>query len=409
MPVTLSGLFTRPSSVVAACTVGNAVGPTPMVFTVFGLFLIPLTSEFGWSRSSASFVLFIMSITSAIGYPIVGRMIDRYGARKIILPGNLLFALAVASVSLIDAKLIHFYLAYTFIGITAALTGSMVYTKVVTAWFDSNRGLFLGIVGGLGNGIGAALSPAFALILISNFGWRGGHQGIAAVIFLVGFTLMFLLLWDPPNAIGQKTTDSSEEQGMSLNEACRSGTFWIILGAIGLAAGCMTAIFTHMVPMLIDRGLSDTRATLVLTVFSVVTAAWQICVGFILDKIPKPWIAVPFYISALLGLLFLQFSTDYYFLLLAGVFLGIGLGTEYGMLPYFISRYFGIRHYGAISGAVYSLVVLIQGLTPFLMALVFDMTSSYTIAITVIAVGLLCGAGLILRLKPYRYMPQTNN
>ena len=87
--------------------------------------------------------------------------------------------------------------------------------------------------------------------------------------------------------------------------------------------------------------------------------------------------------------------------------MGLGLGTEYGVLPYFLSRYFGTRHYGAISGSMYGVIVLTQGLTPFLMDLVFDVTGTYDIAIIAICIGLVLGAILITRLLPFHAVLST--
>ena len=401
-------LFTRPAGVVVACTVGNGVSVTPMVYTVFGLFLIPIATEFGWPRAGVSFVLLIIAIAGAIGYPIVGRMIDRYGARPVILTGNVLFAASVASVSLTEASRIQFYSAYALIGITAAIPSSVMFTKVIAGWFDQRRGLFLGIAGGLGNGIGAALSPLFVYALISSYGWRAGFQGIGAAIILIGFPVLYLLLRDPPRGVSRSATEHLEKTaGLSLTEALRTTTFWIILAAIALGAGCMTAIFAHVVPMLLDRGVSARQATTVLATFSLVTAGWQIGMGYMLDRIPRPWIAAPFYLLALAGLILLESTSSYPLLLLSGMLMGLGLGTEYGVLPYFLSRYFGTRHYGAISGSMYGVIVLTQGLTPFLMDLVFDVTGNYDIAIIAICVGLVLGAILITRLLPFHTVLST--
>ena len=401
-------LFTRPAGVVVACTVGNGVSVTPMVYTVFGLFLIPIATEFGWPRAGVSFVLLIIAIAGAIGYPIVGRMIDRYGARPVILTGNVLFAASVASVSLTEASRIQFYSAYALIGITAAIPSSVMFTKVIAGWFDQRRGLFLGIAGGLGNGIGAALSPLFVYALISSYGWRAGFQGIGAAIILIGFPVLYLLLRDPPRGVSRSATEHLEKTaGLSLTEALRTSTFWIILAAIALGAGCMTAIFAHVVPMLLDRGVSARQATTVLATFSLVTAGWQIGMGYMLDRIPRPWIAAPFYLLALAGLILLESTSSYPLLLLSGMLMGLGLGTEYGVLPYFLSRYFGTRHYGAISGSMYGVIVLTQGLTPFLMDLVFDVTGNYDIAIIAICVGLVLGAILITRLLPFHTVLST--
>ncbi len=399
----------RPAGVVAACTVGNMVGLTPMVFTVFGLFLVPLEEEFGWSRAAISIALMIIAATSAISYPLIGRMIDRHGARRILLIGNLLFAVAVGSVFLIDENMLHFYLAYAFIGFTGAIPSGVMFTKVIAAWFDRHRGVLLGIVGGLGNGAGAALAPVFVSLLLTAGGWRFGYVGIAMAIALIGFPVLFLLLWDPPERWQKDGAVAAHHAtGMTLAEARKTAAFWIISLAVGLMAGCMTAVFVHLVPMLLERDLSLPYAARIIATFSIVTAIWQISIGFILDRFPRPWIAVPFYLLALVGLILLNNSNAYAVLLVAAVLLGFDLGTEYGVLPYFLSRYFGVRHYGEISGMVYALIVVTQGVTPVLMALVFDLTGSYSMALYAIALGLAGGALLLLWLKPFTYIPAMN-
>ncbi len=398
-------LFSRASGVVFACTVGNAVSVTPMVYTVFGLFLIPISTEFNWPRSAVSIVLLIIAIAGALSYPIIGRMIDRYGARTIILTGNLLFATAVATVSLTSPSYFQFYAAYAFIGLTAAIPSSVMFTKVIAGWFDRHRGLALGFVGGVGNGTGAALSPIFVHMLLSNYGWRSAYQGIALAIVLIGFPILFLFLRDPPKAFAAETEHAD---GMTLAEARKTSTFWMILIAIALGAGCVTAVFAHVIPMLVDRGIGMDKAVTVLVTFSLVTAAWQVGVGYMLDRIPRPWIAAPFYVAAVAGILLLESTSSYSLLLLAGFLMGLGLGTEYGVLPYFLSRYFGVRHYGAISGMTYGVIVLTQGITPFLMDLNFDMVGNYNYSVIVISVALLGGAAMITRLQAFHIYAKAN-
>jgi MFS family permease len=398
----------RAIGVAFACTVGTAVSMTPMVYTVFGLFLIPLTTEFNWTRSSVSFVLLIVAVAGALGYPIVGRLIDRHGARAVLLLGMLLFAAAVASVALIGNSRAELYAAYAFVGIAGTVPSGVTFTKVIAGWFDAHRGLFLGIVGGLGNGVGAAISPLFVQAIIARHGWRGGYLGIGAVVLAIGFPVLLLLLRDPPanalptNAAPSTNDPTVRDDDMTLQQARSTSTFWIIMIAIALGAGSMTALFAHVVPMLIDRGVAIDQATLVLVTFSMVTAAWQVAVGFLLDRVPRPWIATPFFLAALAGLTMFTLSSSFTGLVGSGVLMGLGLGTEYGVLPYFLSRYFGVRHYGAISGAVYGVIVLLQGFTPFLMDLVFDRTGSYRPAIIAIGAGLLAGAVLVLRLPRFR-------
>jgi MFS family permease len=394
-------LLSRPAGVIVACTVGNAVSITPMVYTVFGMFLIPIATEFAWPRAAVSFSLLVVAVASALGYPVIGRLIDRYGARPVILAGNILFAAAVACASLIGASRLELYFVYGLIGIAGAIPSSVMFTKVIAGWFDRNRGFTLGIVGGVGNGVGAALSPLLVAALLMHYGWRGSYLGIAAVILLIGFPILFVLLRDPPGFYNDVSVDSGTVSGMTLVQARSTGTFWIILVAIAIGAGCMTAVFAHVVPLLLDRGLGEDRATAVLATFATVTAVWQVGVGRLLDRIPRPWIAAPFYLAALAGLILFNATERFPLLLAAGALMGLGLGTEYGVLPYFLSRYFGVRHYGSISGMIYAVIVLAQGLTPFLMDLSFDQSGSYRASIVVIGAGLIASALLILRLRPF--------
>ena len=187
--------------------------------------------------------------------------------------------------------------------------------------------------------------------------------------------------------------------------AIRLSTYIIILGAIALGAGCMTAVFAHVIPMLVDRGVQMNDAVAVLVTFSLVTAVWQVGMGLLLDRLPKPWIAAPFYMLALAGLWLMETSSSFAWLISAGFLMGLGLGTEYGVLPYFLSRYFGVRHYGAISGFVYGVIILIQGVTPFLMDVNFDLRGNYDIAVLIISTALVLGAALLTRLPPFRAWP----
>ncbi len=400
----MSKLWSRPTGVVAACTVGNAVGVTPMVYTVYSLFLIPISTEFGWPRSAVSIVLLFIAVAGALSYPVIGRLIDRHGARRILLWGNLLFAASVAAVAVAPANRIAFYGIFFVLGITAAIPSPAMFTKVIAGWFDRSRGFALGFVGGVGNGVGASITPVFATFLLVEFGWRGAQLGLAAAIVLIGFPVLFMLLHDPANA---RVTATNESEGLDLAGAKKTIEFWLILAAIGLGAGCMTAIFAHVIPMLVDRDIGMNDAVAVLVTFSLVTAIWQVGMGFVLDRFPKPWIAAPFYMLALIGLWILETGTSLPILLVGGALMGLGLGTEYGILPYFLSRYFGVRHYGAISGFVYGIIILIQGVTPFLMDVTFDLRGDYRVAVILVSVALVIGAFILTRLPPFEQTPRT--
>lgn len=399
----LKHLMKPASGVLVGCAIGNFVSATPMVNSAFGVFLLPISEEFNWPRSSVSAVLGIVAIVGFLFYPLVGRLADLYGPRKIVLWGNVLFAAALALLYFNNGSLILFYALFALVGLTAAIPSTVLLNKIIAGWFVTSRGAALGMSAGLGNGMGATIMPAVAQVMILEYGWRGAYVGLGLITLVIGFPLMYALLRNPVMAdeVDGNGLDTAQASH-SFTEARKTATFWKILIAIALGAGCMTALFTHVVSMLIDRGFSPGSATQVLVVFALVTVIWQITIGFLLDRVQTPRLAVPFFLAALAGLTLFVNTDSFPLLLMAGGLMGIGLGTEYGVLPYFTSRYFGLKAYGVILGAIYGTIVLTLGVTPFLMDAVFDVTGSYDMAVIAIGIALLMGAILLWTLPPYK-------
>jgi MFS family permease len=396
MSVTLSSRGSK-GGVLFACTLGNSVSVTPAVHAVFGLFLVPLTETFGWSRASVSGVLGILALVGAVTYPLLGRHIDKAGARTTLLVGILGLALSIAALALTQGSLVQFYATFTVLAAFGAMAGTPIFQKVIADWFDENRGTALGISAGGGCGIGSVVLPVLAAVLVQTWGWRAGYLGIAGFMLIVATPLLFLLLRDRTSAGGADA--ATVREGMTLGEAAQTPMFWLILIALAAGAGGTTAVFSHVVPILSDRGFSVATGTAVVSVFALVTSGWQIATGRIMDKIPTPRVVVPMYLMAVLGLILLETAQGMPLLILGGALLGVGLGGQFGALPYFIARYFGTKHFGSVIGAMYSAVIAAQGTTPILLDLVFDVGGTYRPALVGVGAALLAGA-LLLTLLP---------
>ncbi len=390
----------------AAATFSNVVGFTATLSATFGIFLVHISEEFGWARALVSGVLTLISLICALAYPLVGRAMDRFGGRSIQIWGCAAFGLAMCAVYFANGSIVQFYLLFTIVGIAGAVHSTPMMCKMVAGWFDEKRGLMLGISAGVGNGLGSTIMPIAAGLMLEPFGWRGAFVGLGAAVLLVGTPVLYWLLYDPPAVIAARkakhipAANVEPVEGIALSEALRMRTFWLLLIGAAAGAGGMTAVFTHVVPILAERGVSMTAATQVIAMFALVTAAWQAASGFLLDRLRTPRVITPMYGIAIGGLVLLQFGNSQLHFLTAGALMGIGLGAEYAALPYFISRYFGLRYFGTITGTMYSVVILMQGVTPTLMDASFDSTGHYDFSMMV-AIGLLVlGMGLFSFLPP---------
>ncbi|MBB3349899.1 MFS transporter [Sphingomonas sp. BK069] len=386
--------------VVVACTIGNMLCMTTTVSAVFGVFLVPIAEDFGWPRAQVTSVLGLIAIINAFAYPLVGRAIDRFGARPILLAGNVLLAASVASISLAHATVASFYGHFVLVGLAGSIPCTAMFSKVVSGWFDKKRGLMLGISAGVGNGVGATIMPIIAAASLAALGWQTSYALIGAIIFVVGFPLQWFLLREPAPVAASINAPAPQLEGHTLVEALRTPAFWLILATLGLGSGCLTAVFSHVIPVLTDRGFDLATAASVMSTLALVTSAAQILSGSLLDRFASPRVVAPAFAIATAGLWLLE-HRDGATLLVAGAMLGIGLGAVFGALPLFISRYFGLRSYGTIGGVIYAIVMLAQGGTPVAMDWMFDSYGSYAPSILLIEACLLGISALMLVLPPF--------
>ena len=387
--------------VALACLLGNMLSPLLLIHVSLGQFLIPVSHEFQWPRQRVSGVLTLLALVSAVAYPMVGRLADRFGPRKLILIGLLGAGSGVLALGFATRSVLIFYAMFAVVGAFGSLSSTMIYNQVISRWFDRARGRMLGLTAGLGNGLGAAIMPFAVLILMSDWGWRAAFFGLGLIEIAVGLPAILFLLQDAPQRARGRAPSADDLPGMTLEQAVRTSSFWLTLIAICLGAGCLTAVLAHVVPILTDRHFPVSQATLVVSLFAMVGAGWMVVVGLLLDKIDSPRIIVPLYLISVLGVLALERGTTLTELVAGGVMMGIGLGTEYAALSYFISRYFGLRRFGLISGVMYSAVTIAQGATPYLMDVDFDRHKSYLLSLHLIEGALVLGAAFIACLPRY--------
>jgi MFS family permease len=404
-PASISSEMTpRAAGVIFAATYCAFLSITPTVVALLGVFLVPIATEFGWPRTEVAGSISVTALGTAIAYPFAGRLADRIGPRRTILIGNLLLGLSILALALARNEPFSFYLLFLIAGVVGSMPSTMVIAKLISEWFDRTRGLWLGFCGGIGNGLGAILFPALAsAVLLRGHGWRDGFLVVGAITLVTGFPLLYFLLREAPLRAHKALAEPVLLDGMSFREAMRSARFWWIFSIAPLGAGCMTSMFTTIVPILTDRGIALGNAVMVIQTFALTTMVVEPTIGALIDRTSSPKLIAPMFFLAACGLWLLLHAQSQPTLVLAGLMMGVGAGVDYCVMPYLLSRYFGLKELGAISGIAYSGALVFGAIMPLFLNGVFDLTGNYNAAVYTIVGILLYSTVAILTFGRYRY------
>ena len=387
------------------------LGPVPIMVFSFGVFLTPFSQEFHTGRAAVSFAFTLHNLIFAAGLPVAGKLVDRFGARRVILPATVLTGLTMMSASLCSGKIWQLYLFYMAMGVFECGSAALPYCNVVSRWFDRHRGLALGLMM-CGFGSGGLVMPPLAQSLIARYGWRltFGLIGAAILLFTVPVVGIFLKErakpgvpadGDPSHAV--TSAGGTRADGLTWHDAWRTPAFWLLLCAFVLVSASVHACFTHMAPILGDRGSSAQAAAFASSLFGAGLLVGRTGSGYLLDRFFAPRVAALIFGGAAAGIALLEVSRSPQLAFAGAVLTGIGLGAEGDVVAYLTSRYFGLRSFGQIYGFIYAGFVAAGGLGAWLMGAAFDATGSYTIPLASFCVVALMGTALMMGLGPYRY------
>jgi len=398
--------------VVVASGVGLAIHYGPVIVLTFGVFLTSLSQEFGWSRAQISLAFSFSTLGVTAATPFIGRLVDRFGARRVIVPSVLIFGSGVMSLYYLSASLYHFYAISLLIGVMGSGTTPVPYSKVIARWFDNKRGLALGLAVA-GSPLGGFITPPLAQALITRGGWRQAYMLLGLVVIGVTLPVVGSLLKETPQTMGlwpdgQRETDvgaakeNGQEKGLSCSEAWHTNTFWLMVGAFFLMSVSFHGQVIHLVPLLTDRGVSAQGAALAMSVSAAAGLLGRVGAGYLLDRFFAPYVAIGFFCGAAVGSFLLWSGVVSGLALSAVVLMGLAQGAEFDIMAYMVSRYFGLRAFGEIYSYAFAAFTLGGVIGPLLMGVGFDLTGSYRLVLGTLVVAALMAAGLMSRLGPYR-------
>ncbi len=383
----------------------------------FSLFVTPLQSELGWGRGEIMAGFTVFFVTMGIVSPVVGRFVDRYGARLVIPLGAVVMGLGFVIASRVS-DLYLFYIGYFVIGTGAAGMGQVPSSAVVSHWFKRRRGTAIGFMAA-GVGAGGLIAP-FISYLIVNHGFRVAYLAMAIIIWAVVIPLGAIVVRTRPSEMGLYP-DGAEAPpepldgvqpaptlitGMTLREAARTRTFWLIVVSFFPSCFASMGLVQAPVPFLQDIGYPMATAATALSAVAIGSGLGKVFFGWLCDRVqPKKAWATGQALMAASVLILLNVRGDSPVILIwaYALLLGFGVGSWLPSLSMLASTNFGLLAYGAVFGALNLVQSLGTATGPFFAGVMYDTTGTYYWAF--VTFGLLFAIGIpaiLLVKKPAR-------
>jgi MFS family permease len=382
-------------TVVVACMGGMTL--LGMGFLTIPTFFAPLEHQFGWSRGETTSAFLVYAGASIFLAPLVGTVLDRWGVRRLALPGCVLVSVAWALFATLNGSIVQWLLLWLFLASACQMIMVTVWSAAVSSYFTVSRGLALAVTMGA-NGGTQLIAPNLTNYLIDTEGWRAAFviMGLgwgAAVTLLCFFLLKDRRAPQQGVAAGQP---AAEVPGYTVREGVRSASFVKIIAAVFLCYMLTIALMIHLVPLLGSRGLSRDQAVWIYSSLGITGALANVASGYLVDRLPaKPLAAALVALPAIACILLLQPSTSFWQRAIAANVFGIAAGGQMPALVYLATRHFGLRSFGTLFGFVGSAMAVATAVAPVLAGLLFDRTHSYTLFLT-ICIPLALAGGLVV-------------
>jgi MFS family permease len=367
--------------IVFIALIGQFLSVGSLLVYCFGIFVKPLTETFHTDRGAISLAVSLVSLGVALGSPISGRLIDKLGGKKVISYALVGMAICLFALSRVQGSISYLYICYFLGGFIGSGNSPIAYSRIVANWFNQNRALAIGL-GNAGVGLGALLIPIIGQYLIQSADWRQVYIMLSLACVLIALPLVQFFLKNTPQEIGLEplgklTISSTDEQSISIGAAAATRTFWQLSLSILFVAVSCTGIMTHLGAMLTDRGFTPQIAALGISLFGGSSLLGRILNGYLADRFNPPLIAGGIFTGAALGILLLWLYPTGFTVYLATILIGLAMGAESDIMPYMVSRYFGMRSMGTVYGFVFSAYTIGASVGPLLFGIGFDKTGSY--------------------------------
>lgn len=311
----------HPAWIVAACTflvllVAAGVRSTP------GVLMVPLQTEFGWSRATIGFAVAVNILLYGLIGPFAAALLERFGLRRTITAALLLIATGVALTPSMTRtwQLVLFW--GVMVGSGSGVTALVLASTVASRWFSARRGLVMGVLTAATATGQLVFLPAMAALAESS-GWRWVSVVIAAVAALLIIPVL-LFMTDRPSDVGippygaaailprvPSTVNPARRAIDALAGGFRNRDFWLLAGSFFVCGASTNGLIgTHLIPACIDHGIPEVMGATLLAAMGVFDMAGTTLSGWLSDKLDNRMLLSWYYGLRGLSLVFLPFAFD---------------------------------------------------------------------------------------------------
>ena len=395
--------------VIVGCTMCSSVVRQTAAVATLSIFIVPMTSEFGWSRTGISGAVAVGAVLGAFVAPFIGPLFDRHGSRTLLVASAVV--MSGCCVALAGTQgLLWFYVAFGISRLMFSTPFEIGTTSAVTKWFVRRRARAMALLI-MSTGVGLTIAPLVVAAAIDIAGWRAAWLTLAVIAIVFGVLPQWLLLVRSPEDIGLEPDGSAAvpessaataraagtgEIDFTRTQALRTSTLWLMMVYTLLVFPVQAGVSLHQAPYLIERGISPTIAATIVSSFSLAGALSSLLFGYLGDRVPVRAALAASAALLALGAVTMRGVEGPLLGYVSAVLFGAGIGGILTMIPVAWASYFGRAHFGAIRGITLPAQVGGQAIGPLAAGVLHDLTGSYASGLGVFAVLSLLAVGVAL-------------
>lgn len=364
----------------------------------FSAFVEPISRDLGISSATIATAYGLATLAAAFALPYMGRLVDRHGPKRM-----LLFI-----VSALGAACLFFGAAANFLWLAVGFgllrflgQGSLMLAcaNLVSQWFSKSRGFAMSLMA-LGFGVSMAVHPPLSQFLIAEVGWRWAWVTLGLITWVTMLPAIWLLAHDTPESVGlqpdgkrasapQSSAVMPERKpdlnGLALNEALRTPTFYILAASWCAMSMLVTSLHFYQVTILADQGLDRATAARIFPISAVTMLVMMPVIGKMFDNLKTRYVIALGLFTTATSLVSITFASTLFPAIIYAMIFGLNNSVTMTMFGYVWPRYFGRKHLGSIQGTGQLVGVIGASLGPLPVGLAYDLVGDATWTLRLLA------------------------